>query len=253
MPLLPCFRCHATPCECVDGITIIRGDCRAILPEIAAESVHAIITDPPYASGARKEAQRATSGAMVRGKRWNQRPICNDQMTTTGYTWLLGYFCLEAHRILRPGGSVLIFTDWRQWPNLAGVVESSNLRLNQMLVWDKQTMGMGFGFRNQHELIMHASRGTPTIYNHNRANVMGYRRAANKDHPSPKPVGLLEELLAVVTEPGDMILDPFMGAGATLEAAKLTGRRAIGIELDQESDFCTVAARRLEQGALFTP
>jgi len=186
---------------------------------------------------------------MVRGERWAQRPICNDQMTTVGYTWLMGLLCRETLRVLVDGGSALIFADWRQWPNLAGVVESSNLRINQLVVWDKITMGMGHGFRARHELILHASRGTPTIHNHSTTNVLAHSRADNVDHPSPKPVGLMLDLLAVVSQPGDLILDPFMGAGATLDACKDSGRRAIGIE--QDAAFCAAAARRLEQERLF--
>jgi len=121
------------------------------------------VTDPPYASGARTEANKPSSGAMVRGQRWNSRPIENDQMTTTGFVWLIREVCQAVRPLLMTGGSLLSFIDWRQWPNLVGAVESTNLRVNGMIVWDKQSMGLGHGFRAQHELVLHASRGVARV------------------------------------------------------------------------------------------
>ena len=79
-------------------------------------------------------------------------------------------------------------------------------------------------------------------------NVLGHKRSANTDHPSPKPVALMAQLLSVVSAPSEIILDPFMGAGATLRAAKDLGRQAIGIELEER--YCEIAAKRLQQETL---
>ena len=64
-------------------------------------------------------------------------------------------------------------------------------------------------------------------------------------HPTEKPVGLLANLITSVTKPGDLILDPFAGSGSTLVAAKKTGRRFIGVELDD--DYYQIAQRRVEE------
>lgn len=68
------------------------------------------------------------------------------------------------------------------------------------------------------------------------------------DHPCPKPESLMLELVELFTDPDETILDPFMGSGTTLVAAKRLGRKAIGIELEEK--YCEIAARRLSQGAL---
>ena len=230
------------------GITIYHGDCLRVLDAVGAPELAAVVMDPPYASGARTEAAKATSGAMLRGGRWSDRPIDNDQMTTTGFVWLMREVALSVVPRLVPGGSVLSFIDWRQWPNLVGALESANLRAQTMIVWDKCVLGMGNGFRLQHELVLHASKGTPRVFNRATANVLRHKRDDNIDHPSPKPVGLLANLLGVVANDGDAVLDPFMGAGSTLVAAKACGLRAIGIEIEER--YCEIAAKRLAQEVL---
>jgi DNA modification methylase len=236
-----------TPYYSDDAVIIYHGEALGILPWLDIE-VQAVVTDPPYASGVRAEVNRNSSGAMVRGVKWRQKPIENDQMSTMGYVWLMREVCYAVRPLMVEGASLLAFIDWRNWPNLLGAVESTNLRVNQMVVWDKVVFAMGFGFRAQHELILHASRGTATIADHSIGNVLRVGRVSNDDHPAPKPVALLKKLIRTVTEPDDLVIDPFMGCGPTLEAAKLLGRRAIGIEIEER--YCEIAAKRCAQEVL---
>lgn len=231
-----------------DGITIYHGDALAVLATLQPESAAAVLTDVPYASGTRKEAGRNASGAMLRGERWAEKPIENDQMTTPGFVWFIREIAYAARRLLVDGGSFMTFIDWRQWPNLLGAVESTNLRVNGMVVWDKESFGLGNGFRAQHELLLHASNGTPRVCDFGVGNVLRAPRVGNDEHPSPKPSGLFETLMRVVSEPGDLIVDPLMGSGSCLVAARSSRRRAIGIEIEER--YCEAAARRLDQGVL---
>lgn len=72
--------------------------------------------------------------------------------------------------------------------------------------------------------------------------------ASRPDHPCPKPENLMLQLVSQFTDIGDTILDPFMGSGTTLVAAKRLGRKAIGVELQEK--YCEIAAQRLSQEAL---
>lgn len=237
----------ADPYYADDRATIYHGDVLEVLVDFET-SVDAVLADPPYASGSRLEAHKSSSGAMLRAGRFADRPIELDQMTTTGFVWLMRAVAMGVRPLLPDGGSLLSFIDWRQWPNLVAALETCNYRIQAMVVWDKGSMGLGNGFRAQHELVCHASKGVPTVHNKGTANVLAAAREAPVDHPSPKPVGLLESLLAVVMPPGGTVLDPFMGSGSTLRAALNRGYKAIGIEADER--YCEIAANRLAQGAL---
>jgi DNA modification methylase len=230
-----------------DGATIYHGDALDVLADMTTP-VDAVVTDPPYASGSRLEAAKSSSGAMLRAGRFADRPIELDQMTTTGFVWLMRAVAMGVRPLLPDGGSLLSFIDWRQWPNLVGALETCNYRVQGMVVWDKGSIGLGNGFRAQHELVCHASKGVPTIHNNATGNVLRAPRQEPVDHPSPKPESLMARLIEVVTPPGGLVLDPFMGAGTTLRAAKNAGRRAIGIE--SEERYCEIAAARLAQGVL---
>lgn len=227
-------------------MTIYNGDCLDVLPSLDVE-VQSVVMDPPYSSGARTEVSKPASGQMLRGQRF-AKPIENDQMTTAGFVWLMREAAQMFYPLLAPGGGVLSFIDWRSWPNLLGALESVNLRVNDMVVWDKQAIGMGHAFRKRHELILFASKGVAKVYDKSQGTVIPVLRQLNDVHPSPKPVGLIERLLKVTSEVGGTVLDPFMGCGPTLVAAKNLGRKAIGIELDER--YCELAANRLSQEVL---
>jgi len=230
------------------AVTVYNADALDVIAELDLP-VDAVVTDPPYASGTRTEASKSSSGAMLRAGRFADRPLDLDQMTTVGFVWLLRAVARGTYPLLSDGGSFLCFIDWRQWPNLVGALETANLRVQGMVVWDKEHFGLGNGFRSQHELVCHASKGVPTIYDKGIGNVLRHPRVEPVDHPSPKPEKMMQRLIAAVTPPNGLVLDPFMGSGTTLRAAKNLGRRAIGIESDPH--YCEVAVSRLRQDCLF--
>jgi hypothetical protein len=78
--------------------------------------------------------------------------------------------------------------------------------------------------------------------------VWQFPRARGGSHPAEKPIALIRRWIADFTDPGDLILDPFMGSGTVLRAAKDLGRQAIGIEIDRR--WCEHAAARLSQAVM---
>jgi DNA modification methylase len=238
-----------TPYYDEGGMMIYCGDALEILAALEFSPMPAaFVTDPPYSSGNLPESMKQKNPPRLRGWRWETKVMETDQLSTLGFTWLMRALCVSARTRLADGGSLLVFVDWRNWGNLVGAVESAGLRVNNMVVWDKKTFGMGNGFRNQHELILYASKGTPRVVSRAVPNVIRCARDDNEAHQSPKPIGLMGWLIQVVSEVGDLVIDPFMGAGSTLLAAKNLGRRAIGIEIEER--YCETAAKRLRQEVL---
>jgi DNA modification methylase len=107
-------------------------------------------------------------------------------------------------------------------------------------------------WRPKHEYIILGSNGDPRAENSNRhdGSVLEFTRPSNDDrfHPTEKPEDLMRYLVESLTEEGDVVLDPFAGSGVTLDAARQTGRKYIGIEIDEE--FHEKIQERLSQMTL---
>ena len=222
-------------------------DAIEFVSEIEECSVDAFITDPPYCSGAFQEAkQKSAKSQGVRSEGNTSRWFASDNMGTAGLIWLLRSIACEAHRALKNGGHFVMFCDWRQIPNLIPPIESSGLAWRSLVVWDKGTPGLGRGFRAQHEMIAHFCKGTATFHSDHFGNVIKCRRINSRksEHPTEKPVDLISSLVEVTTKPGDLVVDPFMGAGSTGAAAISLGRRFSGCE--REPAFFDAATRRLD-------
>lgn len=170
--------------------------------------------------------------------------IAGDSMSTAGFVWTMRTLGMEARRVLRPGGHLLAFIDWRMYPNLALALETADLRQHPTLVWDKTQFGMGSLFRNQHEWVCHFTAGSPNPpQRRDVPNVIACPPVRGGEHPTEKPTHLLRTLISVVTPKGGLVVDPFAGSGSTGVAALLEGHRFIGVEMTEH--YAEVAANRL--------
>lgn len=127
-----------------------------------------------------------------------------------------------------------VFTDWRMWIYLYDIIEKSGFGVRSMLVWDKESPGMGVGWRSQHELCIFGSRGKASFDGHKGyGNVLRCSRSGNELHPTQKPVELFEQILDNM-DFVKTVYDPFGGSGTTLAAAEKTGHTAYIMELTPE-------------------
>ena len=131
-------------------------------------------------------------------------------------------------------------------------MDRDGLSFFHSVIWDKLNPGLGWRFRRNHEMVMVAHRaGGKLAWADDGVAVPNIFRTPpvpNEFHPTTKPVSLPGWFVKLTTNPGDLVLDPFLGSGTTLVAAKAEGRRAIGIEIEER--YCEVAARRLSQEVL---
>lgn len=131
------------------------------------------------------------------------------------------------------------------------------LRFKQAVVWDKGKMGLGWHYRRSYEMILVAEKrgvgkarwfdSTRKVENVIRPGDYGIKKIIpqKNQHPTEKPVALSQHFIGLHSQPGETILDPFMGSGTTGVAALRTGRRFIGIEIDP--GHFAVARERIER------
>jgi site-specific DNA-methyltransferase (adenine-specific) len=236
-----------------DGITIYCGDCREVLAGLPAESVTLLWTDPPYGNGNHDDDLNSRLNAH-RGLA--DQPIANDTPDAMRSV-LDGALSLAVGLLKRDcccccccccgGGGPRPTFAW-----VADRMDRDGLAFFHSVIWDKRNPGLGWRYRRQHEMVMiaHRTGGRLSWANEDIAvsNVFSLSVPRNRLHPNEKPLDLPGKFIDLHTKPSDLVLDPFMGSGTTLVAAKNLGRKAIGIEIEER--YCEIAAQRLSQGVL---
>jgi DNA modification methylase len=189
--------------------------------------------------------------AMASGEMTNEQFVAfNDAWMTCALPWLCD-------------GAVLgTFIDWRGYPTVHSAAVKAGLFPLNVVVWGKTNAGMGSLYRSQYELLPLFKKGSaPHVNNIEfgkrgrwRSNLWTYPGASSlgsdarrglQDHPTVKPVAMLEDALIDLTRRDELVLDPFLGSGSTLIACEKAGRVCRGLELDPL--YVDVMIRRFEK------
>lgn len=246
-----------TPLQATDSALLYIGDALAVLPELGPGSVHAVITDPPY-----------SSGGMVRGDRVQDvhTKYVNTDSTNRALPAFLGdtrdqrsygYWCAlwlqELTRIVVPGGICALFTDWRQLPSTTDSLQAGGWVWRGIVPWHKPNGRRVQGrWANNCEYVIWGTNG-PRALDTLPTALDGFIQAnvtRDRVHIAQKPLSVMRELVRIV-QPGEVVLDPFAGAGTTGVAALNERRRFIGIELSES--IALTAADRLRAAGLQPP
>ena len=203
------------------GITIYHGDCREILPTLPP--VDLVLTDPPYGI-----FRKTNDDGMMFGNptiystdksaaEWDEKPSgpTLDLVKTKGKQFVIW------------GGNYMA--------DLLGPCRGP-------LVWNKMTGANSYA---DGEMAWANVAGTMRIFTHQWCGAFkDSERGLRATHPTQKPLALMTWCISLADNP-ETVLDPFMGSGTTLRAAKDLGRKAIGIEIEEK--YCEIAAKRLSQ------
>lgn len=203
-----------------DGITIYNADCREVMPQLGTFDL--LLTDPPYGIGADNRKKILSRGKCCNPKDygetgWDKKPPNPDlikqirQIATKQIIW---------------GGNYFVVPPSQCW-----------------LVWDKENSGDFADCELAWTNLKKAVRKFKWKWNGMIQEQMGAKKE-QRVHPTQKPLMLMRWCLSLVPD-AQTVIDPFMGSGTTLVAARVEGRQAVGIELNEK--YCESAAKRLRQ------
>lgn len=245
--------------EHIGNAILYLSDARDILPTIKERSIDFIFTDPPYGhnnnDGDLINRWEAALGRPCKTMATEARPIANDGVEAND---LVRWLFAEADRLLSPGccccccccggGPDPQFARWSLWLDEA-------LGFKQMIVWDKGPMGMGWHYRRSYETILVGEKPgaacrwydtTDAVENVIRPGKIRKIIPGAHQHPTAKHPSLALHFIRLHSREDDVVLDPFMGAGSTMQAALSSRRRFIGIEIEPRwFDECCHLAERI--------
>lgn len=157
----------------------------------------------------------------------------------------LGTLIFQAIRVLKVQRHAYIMADGQCLHEAINFAIEAGWANYKPIVWDKVHIGMGYHYRCRHEFFLMLDKAKNRKLNNNSTPDIWSVPFVKGGYPTEKPVALMEIPISHSTDPGDLILDPFCGGGATLVAAKRLGRRAVGIDINSEA--CKITAERLAQ------
>jgi len=216
----------------INDCTIIHGDCMEMLESLAPGSVDLCFTDPPY-------------GISYVPRRRKILPIpdqlANDEKPHTE-------FVAPIVRTVKNSGAVYLCTRFDVSAQWVDALKETGVKVKNPIYWVKTLPSIGdtAGDRgNCVEIILFAHVGRHLLRGKRDVNAWTYSRPESNGHPTPKPIELVRRCIQASSDPGDLVLDPFLGSGTTAVACALTGRRFIGAEIDV--GYFDLSCKRIEQ------
>ena len=236
--------------------TLVCADARvpAVLAGLMGDKLaRAVFTDQPY---------NVAIAGHVTGGAHREFKMASGEMTSAEFDEFNVAWIEASLPYIMEGGLLATFIDWRGLPSVTAAAFAAGLAQINLVVWGKTNAGMGSLYRSQHELLPMFKKGSTAHVNNvdlgrkgrHRSNLWTYPGASSlgsdarqglQQHPTVKPTAMLVDALMDFTNPGDIVIDPFLGSGSTLIAAEAAGRVCRGIEIDPM--YVDVIARRFEE------
>jgi len=240
------------------------GDCVEIMSKLPPESVNLIITDPPYnaSKGGISLPNNTTGGAYFKvNEKW-------DKFEDGDYLEFTKNWIKEADRILVNNGSIMVCSSLHNIGEITMALKDLGYKFLNIITWEKANPMPNITKRmltHSTEFVVWFAKDKGWIFNYNSMKkynqgkqlrdvwrfplCQGEERIKGANgkaaHPTQKPLELFKRLIEMASNEGEIVLDPFVGAGTTSLAAKLLKRRWIGI--DNNSEYIKIADKRLSE------
>lgn len=230
--------------EQIGDCTLYLGDCREILPQIG--KVDAVVTDPPYSV--------SVAGSVHIGRAGNgsrRLDFFSGDSDWQAMSNMVAEIADLSIQHVAHNGSMYWWCGHRQFGTLISLFEDAGFS-TRFLVWSKECPAPsppGAGYPSGAEICAYAYRQGRTFNTELRSNVIvadsfRFGQPGKVDHPTQKPLAVIEPLIRTSTNSGFLILDPFMGSGTTGVACVKLGRKFIGIEIHEP--YFDIACRRIQ-------
>jgi site-specific DNA-methyltransferase (adenine-specific) len=235
------------------AVQIYNTDCREVLADLPIADC--VITDPPYSNATHDGARSKTNGPNSReGDAFTRKTVnfasidVSDLRRIFGLCkfnrWLISFldyhYVIDLETVPPPGVRFVRFAIWAKGTTLG---DDDGFIGNSAPQFSGDRPGMGWEAIG----VLHKDGGKMQ-WNGGGRNGVFFEKKVQSEHPTAKPLKLMARLVELFTNPNELILDPFMGEGTTLRAAKDLHRRAIGVEIDER--WCEVAANKMQQDVL---
>ena len=214
---------------------IARQDAVDWLRRVPSGSIDLVVTDPPYESLEKHRAVGTTTRLT------HSKSSSNDWFTVFPNARFEELFA-EVHRVLKADAHFYLFCDQETAFIAKPKGEEAGFKFWKPLVWDKVKIGMGYHYRARYELILFFEKGKRRLRDLGVADVIREPRI-HRGYPTEKPVAVNRVLIEQSSEPGEVVLDPFMGTASAGLAALELGRSFRGCDVSEKA--MAIAAERL--------
>lgn len=234
-------------------MTLIReGDCIELMKDMEDESVDLIVTDPPY-----------NLSLFMNGRDTNLKKMRDNFFGDSGWddlefsAWIkhMDDFFQESSRLLKKGGAMIVFMSIIKIESLIKISEKYGFYYKTTGIWHKTNpmpRNMNLHFVNSNECWLYLIKEKRTgVFNNTsleldfiETSVAPASEKKHGKHPTQKPVKLFEHFIRLLSNEGDLVLDPFLGSGSSAVAAKRLKRRFVGFDLNK--DYCEIARKRVQ-------
>lgn len=223
--------------------TVLQGDCLELMKDIPDKSIDLVVTDCPYkivSGGCTKVPFKGETSGILTHRQTEKRTDWVDDVRTGKMfkhneirfsEWLP-----DVYRILKENSHCYIMINSRNLSDLQNEAEKVGFVFQNLLIWDKGNVTPNRWYMQGYECILMLRKGKAKNINYlGTSNILRVPNiTGKKQHPTEKPVYLMEILIKNSSMPNELVLDPFAGSGSVALACKNTGRNYILMEKGQE-------------------